>query len=485
MIQDSDQEYGLGMGSNEGISESTEHSNWRIPTPGYGAIFVIIVLALTALLSSCYGADKNPRLSISAPGSAKASSESLLYPARETRWTSSSALPGLGSPGEVYQVVPFESGKDSATNALKSFAEHFGSAGALKKIDCSSSIEVSHAPLTAGDTLTGLATLSCEVPASEIGALTTLSYTRNQAPQFSQGSSSSSGPSSSSQGPESSNPNDPLPPVTTNTVAPDLIDSTPQDIPRGDAVIKIARDVLRSTGIDSSDWLSSVNDASMMSTSVSCEQSAICEPQGSTLYSRQVVLTPLVNSLPVHDLDWYVEIGDQGLVLSAYGAWVKAERLGEYSRRGTERAFTALQAGEAGLVFGVMPMGALASASGDETSANTDLPEMPIQDGLVVGPRVVTIDRVESGYSMQFGAINGEAASLLVPTYTFLGVDTEGIEAQATLNALDPSLFAPLEPTPGIDPGVPDPKQIPPIEPQPAPLETEPAPIPNQVPPQK
>lgn len=484
MIQDADQEYGLGMGSNEGISESTEHSNWRIPTPGYGAIFVIIVLALTALLSSCYGADENPRLSISAPGSAKASSESLLYPARETRWTSDSALPGLGSPGEVYQVVPFESGEDSATNALKSFAEHFGSTGALKKIDCSSSIEVTYPPLTAGDSLTGLATLSCE-GAIEIGALTTLFYTRNQAPQFSQGSSSSSGLSPRSQGPESSNPNDPLPPVTTNTVAPDLIDSTPQDIPRGDAVIKIARDVLRSTGIDSSDWLSSVNDASMMSTSVSCEQSAICEPQESTLYSRQVVLTPLVNSLPVHDLDWYVEIGDQGLVLSAYGAWVKAERLGEYSRRGTERAFTALKAGEAGLGFGVMPMEALASASGDETSANTDLPEMPIQDGLVVGPRVVTIDRVESGYSLQFGAINGEAASLLVPTYTFFGVDTDGIDAEVTLNALDPSLFAPFDPTPGIDPGVPDPKQIPLIEPQPAPLETEPAPIPNQVPPQK
>ncbi len=480
------------MSSSRGISESTERPSRRFPTPGYGALFVIIVLCVTALLSSCYGADKNPRLSISAPISGKASSESLLYPARETRWTSDSALPALGSPGEVYQVVPFESGKDSATNALKSFAEHFGSAGALKKIDCSSSIEVSHAPLTDGDTLNGLATLSCQGDGSEY-ALTTLSYYlnqdyRNQAPQSSPGSSTSSGSSSSSQVPESSNPNDPstLPPVTTNTVAPDLIDSTPQDIPRGDALIKIARDVLRSTGIDSSDWLSSVNDASMMSTSVSCEQSAICEPQGSTLYSRQVVLTPLVNSLPVHDLDWYVEIGDQGLVLSAYGAWVKAEKLGEYSRRGTERAFTALQAGEAGLGFGVMPMEALASASGDETSANTDVPEMPIQDGLVMEPRVVTIDRVESGYSLQFGAINGEAASLLVPTYTFFGVDADGIDAEVTLNALDPSLFAPLEPKPGDDSNPPtEPKPILPIEPQPAPLETEPAPIPNQVPPQK
>ena len=485
MIEEADHEYGLGMSSSRGIYESTERPSRRFPTPGYGAIFVIIVLALTALFSSCYGADNNPRLSISAPNSASLSSESRLYPIRETRWISDSALPALGSPGEVYQVVPFESGKDSATNALKSFAEHFGSAGALKKIDCSSSIEVSHAPLTAGDTLTGLATLSCQSDGSEIGTLTALSYTRNQDPQFSEGPSSSSGSSSSSQVPESSNPNDPLPPVATNTVTPDLIDSTPKDIPHGDALIKIARDVLSSTGINSSDWLSSVNDASMMSTGVSCEQNALCEPTESALYSRQVVLTPLVNSLPVHELDWYVEVGDKGLVLSAYGAWVKAEKLGEYSRRGTERAFTALQEGEVGLGFGVMPMEALASASRDEPSANNDLPEMPIQDGSLIEPRVVTINRVESGYSLQFGAINGEAASLLVPTYTFFGVDTEGIDAEATLNALDPSLFAPLEPTPGIDPGVPDPKQIPPIDPQPAPLETEPAPIPNQVPPQK
>lgn len=473
------------MSSGRGNPESTDRPLRRFPTPGYGALFVIIVLAVTALLSSCYGADKNPRLSISAPSSAALNSESRLNPVRETRWTSDSALPALGSPSEVYQVVPFESGKDSATSALKSFAEHFGSAGEVQRIGCSSSIEVSHAPLTDGDTLTGLATLSCQGDGSEY-ALTTLSYYRNQAPQSSPGSSTSSGSSSSSQGPESSNPNDALPPVTTDTVAPDLIQSTPQDIPRGDALIKIARDVLRSTGIDSSDWLSSVNDASMMSTGVSCEQNAICKPPLDALYSRQVVLTPLVNSLPVHDLDWYVEVGDQGLVLSAYGAWVKAEKLGDYARRGTERAFTALQAGEAGLGFGMMPMEALASASGSEPSANTDVPEMPIQDGLVMEPRVVTINRVESGYSLQFGAINGEAASLLVPTYTFFGVDTEGIDAQATLNALDPSLFAPLEPTPGDDSNPPtEPKPIPPIEPQTAPLETEPAPIPNQVPPQK
>ena len=148
------------MSSSRGVSEGSDRPSRRFPTPGYGALFVIIVLCITALLSSCYGADNNPRLIINGPISGDASSESLLYPARETRWTSNSALPALGSPSEVYQVVPFESGKDSATNALKSFVKLFsevkGTAlskvtdSALSMIDNTSSAIVSLSPTLAG-----------------------------------------------------------------------------------------------------------------------------------------------------------------------------------------------------------------------------------------------------------------------------------------------------------------------------------------------
>ena len=523
------------MSSSRGISESTERPSRRFPTPGYGAIFVIIVLALTALFSSCYGADNNPRLSISAPISAEArsnaSGDSLLYPVRDMRWVTDSALPGLGSPANVYQVVRLEQGNAAGRDALKRFAEHFGRTGEATNTEGITTIEVTTPDSTNGVPATGVASLYGEVATSVSMPMNTLSYSATPSwAQYSQGSStggSSSGGSSTGSGSST-------PPVTINSEVPITAPpSVPVDLPKNAALLRIAHDVLSAAGIDSSGWQSTINDASAMSSGVSCEPETACDQQESTtILSRQVVLTPLVDSIPVHDLDWYVEVGDKGAVLNASGAWVKTERVGEYSRRGTLNAVAALQAGEGGLGYGWLPMAAAegkptalssnavppnaapsnaatsnavppSAATSNSLCSNTRSSDMPVQADSSSEPIVVTIKRVEAGYSLQFGAINGKDAALLVPTYTFFGsstadgsstptlpetnsgVATDPINEEITLNALDPSLFAPLVPKPGDDPNSPPgPRPLAPPEPQavdPQP-EPAPAPIPNSSP---
>ncbi len=511
------------MSRNRGIPESAEPSKWRIPTPGYGAIFVIIVLALTALLSSCYGADNNPRLSISAPISAEArnnaSADSLLYPVREMRWVTDSVLPGLGSPVNVYQVVPLEQGAAAGRDALKRFASHFGSTGEATNTEGITTIAVTTSDSTNGVPATGVASLYGEVATSVSRPMNTLSYSATPSwaqysPGSSSGGSSSGGSSSggSSSGGSSSGGSSSTPPVAIDSEVPITAPpSVPVDLPKNAALLRIAHEVLSAAGIDSSGWHSSINDASAMSSGVSCEPETACEPQESTtILSRQVVMTPLIDSIPVHDLDWYVEVGDKGAVLNASGAWVKTERVGEYSRRGTLNAVAALQAGEGGLGYGWLPMAAaegkptaLSSNSVPPSAAtsNTRSSDLPVEEESPLEPIVVTIKRVEAGYSLQFGAINGKAAALLVPTYTFFGsstadgsstpglpetesdLSTYPINAEITLNALDPSLFAPLDPKPGDDPiSPPDPRPLPPTEPQPTEPQPEPAPVPVPAP---
>ncbi|CAB4774278.1 unannotated protein [freshwater metagenome] len=520
------------MSSSRGISESTERPSRRFPTPGYGAIFVIIVLALTALLSSCYGADNNPRLSISAPISAEArsnaSGDSLLYPVREMRWVTDSALPGLGSPVNVYQVVPFEQGAAAGRDALKRFASHFGSTGEVTNTEGITTIEVTTSDSTNGVPATGVASLYGEVATSVSRPMNTLSYSATPSwAQYSPGSASggsstggsSTGGSStggSSTDGSASGTGSSTPPVAIDSEVPITAPpSVPVDLPKNAALLRIAHDVLSAAGIDSSGWQSTINDASAMWSGVSCAPETACDPQESTtILSRQVVMTPLVDSIPVHDLDWYVEVGDKGAVLNASGAWVKTERVGEYSRRGTLNAVAALQAGEGGLGYGWLPMAAAegkptglssnavppSAATSNTLSSNTLSSDLPFEAESSLEPIVVTIKRVEAGYSLQFGAVNGKAAALLVPTYTFFGSSTadgsstpglpetesdlsrDPINAEITLNALDPSLFAPLDPEPGDDPiSPPDPRPLPPTEPQPTEPQPEPvpAPIPN------
>ena len=522
MIQEVNQEYRLVMSSSRGISESTERPSRRFPTPGYGAIFVIIVLALTALLSSCYGADNNPRLSISAPISAEArsnaSGDSLLYPVREMRWVTDSALPGLGSPANVYQVVRLEQGAAAGRDALKRFASHFGSTGEVTNTEGITTIEVTIPDSTNGVPATGVASLYGEVATSVSMPMNTLSYSATPSwAQYSPGSASggSSTGGSSTDG-SASGTGSSTPPVAIDSEVPITAPpSVPVDLPKNAALLRIAHDVLSAAGIDSSGWQSTINDASAMWSGVSCAPETACDPQESTtILSRQVVMTPLVDSIPVHDLDWYVEVGDKGAVLNASGAWVKTERVGEYSRRGTLNAVAALQAGEGGLGYGWLPMAAAegkptglssnavppSAATSNTLSSNTRSSDLPFEAESSLEPIVVTIKRVEAGYSLQFGAINGRDAALLVPTYTFFGSSTadgsstpglpetesdlsrDPINAEITLNALDPSLFAPLDPKPGDDPiSPPDPRPLPPTEPQPTEPQPEPvpAPIPN------
>ena len=503
------------MSRNRGIPESAERPSRRFPTPGYGAIFVIIVLALASLLSSCYGADNNPRLSISAPISAEArsnaSADSLLYPVREMRWVTDSALPGLGSPVNVYQVVPLEQGAAAGRDALKRFASHFGSTGEVTNTEGVTTIEVTTSDSTNGVPATGVASLYGEVATSVSMPMNTLSYSAT--PSWAQYSPGSSSGGSSSDGSASGNGSS-TPPVAIDSEVPlkAFTPSVPVDLPKNSALLRIAHDVLSAAGIDSSGWQSTINDASAMSSGVSCEPEAACDQQESTtILSRQVVMTPLVDSIPVHDLDWYVEVGDKGAVLNASGAWVKTERVGEYSRRGTLNAVAALQAGEGGLGYGWLPMAAAegkptalssnavppSAATSNTLSSNTLSSDLPVEAESSLEPIVVTIKRVEAGYSLQFGAVNGKAAALLVPTYTFFGSSTadgsstptlpetdsgaatDPINAEITLNALDPSLFAPLDPKPGDDPiSPPDPRPLPPTEPQPTEPQPEPLPVP-------
>jgi hypothetical protein len=291
--------------------------------------------------------------------------------------------------------------------------------------------------------------------------------------------------------------------------------ATPTDLPSPEEAERLARDLLTRLGVlDGADWDVTVTDAGTVGVAVACPEDAdaptTCDPGETTsVLSRSVSFRRVVDGAVSSGLDWWVEVGDGGVVQSLSGTLGALEAQGEYPLRSTRAVFDDLVGGtgwwygdvralaaegDADVTSGAATGVAEEPATDDTTGAGTDpsggddpgviepepTPE-PLPDPLPEPlpepePVVVTVTGAERSLLLVGGFESGAGSSYLVPAYRFVGTYADGSEYSAELPALDPANVAPPTTTPPAT----EPAPLPEPQPEPVPVPG-PAPLPDDL----
>lgn len=253
----------------------------------------------------------------------------------------------------------------------------------------------------------------------------------------------------------------------------------PEDLPDDGQAIGIAKDMLDALGVPSGDWQFEVMDSTMMGIAVACAPTTdgcTDTPTESVVLSRAVVAHRLVDGHIVSGLDWYIEIGDHGVVQSVGGVLADIERVADYPLRSTTDVFEDLQSGDGG-IFGepvALALGDTGIVIDCPDNARCAAPEPECIEGCPEPEIVeVTVTDVSLGAQVFYAADeNGNPVQYVVPMYHFIGSLPDGTEWSADLLAISDEYVTPptvVEPTP--DPG---PVEPPVGAPEPAPVPEDP-----------
>ncbi len=231
----------------------------------------------------------------------------------------------------------------------------------------------------------------------------------------------------------------------------------PENLPDANEAERIARYTLNALGVlASGDWQFEQFDGAVQV--ASCAADAGCdEPSEPILYSRTVIAHRVIDGRVVMGLDWYVDIGDQGVVQSLSGMLADVEVLADYPLRSTSDVFADLQSGKSWYGGGVValaddtPAGApdiaIAPDCIDETC---ELPEPEIID--------VTVTDVSLGLQLWYGVdADGNSVQYVVPSYHFTGSFADGTDWVVDLIAVSDEY---INPAPADDGAAPPPDAI-------------------------
>ncbi len=274
-------------------------------------------------------------------------------------------------------------------------------------------------------------------------------------------------------------------PVDPDFVAPE----PPKDLPSETEAMAIANDFLDALGLlRGYSWEFEINDYSTVSSSGSCAVSSdapeteVCEDviTEEIVYSRSVTAHRLVDGRTVAGLDFYVEVGDLGVVTNAGGMLASLEYLGDYPLRTTAQAFEDLKSGNGGF-YGrdVVALGAPEAVSSDECEGGpaTDCIAPDIAcDGPCPEPEIIeiTVTGVSLSSQVYYTADeNGAPAQYVVATYHFVGSFPDGTEWSSDVVAVTDEYIVdaptPTEPQGTDDPAPPPSDGV--TEPHPTPME--------------
>ena len=312
------------------------------------------------------------------------------------------------------------------------------------------------------------------------------------------GSTGSSGASGSDgAGTGAAEPDQPVEPTQKTTApgdvptpetdpAPDIIRSpdpipTPKNLPTDGEAIKIVERAIDALGLDATFEYEAIN-AAMATVGGGCGPTANCVVDSSAIamYSRSVLAHQLVDGHRVSGLTWSFEIGDNGVMQSAYGTIAAMEKMGDYPLRSIQSVYDDIVAGT---FYGgqPMPMAAAEIARTVDTvpaPPRNDIAVLPPSPG-VVDPRclakecaipepgiappdstiapvvsTVSVDGVQVASQVWYGFDGTTATTYIVPMYSFSGTvtspDNPGSPWTSDYIALDQSFIdatTPPEPT--------------------------------------
>ena len=238
----------------------------------------------------------------------------------------------------------------------------------------------------------------------------------------------------------------------------------PTDLPDDTEAIDIGRDLLNAIGVlDGGDWEFEAIDSSM-GVSSTCAADTECIDIGETIvYSRGVIARRVIGGHPVSGMEWYIDIGDQGVVQSFGGMLATVESIGEYPLRSTSEVFEDLQSGDIWYGGDIVALGAPEARSADTAidrcavdakcadvmpvcapdATDCDIPEPEIVD--------VTVTDVRLGLQVWYGTdADGNGVQYIVPSYNFTGSFADGSDWSTDLLAIADEYVTPPA-TGGVD----------------------------------
>lgn len=423
-----------------------------------GTAAAVLITGLVAVaVGRGDGGDASPRplpLLSAAGGDAQARAVADAMLVAPIEYTLAGELPDLGAAAPVWRVrSPM-----AASEAARRVAGALGLAGDVRERDGA-------ATLTAGE---------IEVSVyDDGGGLYVSAYRQPDAADRSGGSGG--GRTSAPAGPAPDAPvssDDPLPPVTIEPVpipiAPPPPPEVPANLPSAAEAERIARDLLAAIGVDG-DLTAEVTDSSSYGVAVDCAEGGDCPPvPDPVVLSRSVTLRSTIDGHAVTGLDWYVEVGDGGVVQSVGGTWARLEPVGDYPLRSVADVYGDLASGKG---FGdVVAMADGAAGAAEVAPGVTDAPASP-EPLPAPEPTRVTVTGAALGAMLVPAFEDGASAGYVVPSYRFAGTFASGDQWSAEVLALDPAFVSPPETTAPVPEPVPgeDPPAEPPVGPGPDP----------------
>ncbi len=242
----------------------------------------------------------------------------------------------------------------------------------------------------------------------------------------------------------------------------------PKNLPSDSEAIKIAQGVIDAFGIDAAFEYETMN-ASITSVAGGCGATEDCaiDSVPNALYSRSILAHRLVDGNRVSGLTWSFDIGDNGVLQSAYGTIAGLEKLGDYPLRPVQSVYDDIVKGT---VYGGQPMPLNAAA--ETRSTATEAPATPTDDIKVAQPQpsdvdaiclakdcvapepdttiepvisTVNVTGVKIGSQVWYGFDGTTSTSYIVPMYSFSGTatatDNPGSQWTSDAIALDQSFI--------------------------------------------
>jgi hypothetical protein len=236
----------------------------------------------------------------------------------------------------------------------------------------------------------------------------------------------------------------------------------PKNLPDANTAERIARDTLNALGVlAGGDWQFEQFDGAVQVTS--CAADGRCdEPGEPVLYSRTVIAHRVIDGRPVMGLDWYVDIGDNGVVQSLSGVIADVAVVADYPLRPTADVFADLQSGKSWYGGGVVAL------ADDTLGGAPDIaiaPECIDTDCEVPEPEIVdvTVTDVALGLQLWYGVdADNNPVQYVVPSYHFTGSFDDGTEWSTDLLAVSDEYINPTPTGSGEEPplGAPEPAII-------------------------
>jgi hypothetical protein len=355
-------------------------------------------------------------------------------------------LPDLGSTGLVYRVGAPRSAVDAAT----AIAAALGIEGTTVERDGIAEVVGANRTVTVSNA--GPLTVSIYD-----SVLTTEPARGGSAPDAGTGRSASRGVVDGSDGSTDVSKETPVVVDEPTVEAPNI--EAPTNLPSAAGAEKIARELLSRIGVEG-DYEAEVSDGGSVGVATACVTDSDCPPAAEPIVtSRSVTLFRTIDGRRVSGLEWYIDVGDEGVLGSVTGTLTSLETVGDYPLRSVAAAYEALRRGETAGSRDLVAQGS--------PDSNVDVPAIAPLPDETVEPLHVAVSGATRGTIFIPTYESGRPTAYLVPSYRFEGTFQDGTPWSAEVTAIDekyivtPPTNAPSangrEPAPMPDPAVPEP----------------------------